>query len=158
MHYLASSDAIAQISVVGAFASVFVACYFVLRRGRNLFWKFMRDVNAKNGTAFPTDPSQLHLVLSGGGTGQALVFDEKNKKIFLVTSPTRMKGEILDYSYIKSWALNYVTRSFRGNLTYQDVHFEFGTNDIKRPRIRIPLRSLEQGHEWNLRLNVIFSC
>lgn len=134
------------------------AIYWVitsLQKGRDLFWQLMMDTNAKHGTAFPTSPDGMHLVLSKGGAARAMVFDEKNRKLFLVTDAAKCKGEVLDFDYLRTWQLKWIVKDFKGSPLHENVHFAFGTSDIKRPLIEIPLRGIAHGNEWDKRLDVL---
>jgi hypothetical protein len=126
-----------------------------LQKGRALFWQLMQDTNEKHGTAFPTHPSGMDFVLSGR-SGQAFIFDQKNRKIFYLTSPAQCKGEILDFSDIRYWVLQSETGFIGNTLIHKNVRIEFFTTDLKRPIIKIPAGAIGNGRNWDQKLQILF--
>lgn len=141
--------------IIAGIVGFIILVLVLTQRGRDQFWKMMQDTNEQHGTAFPTSPRDMHLVLSAGSLGSSLIFDEKNKKIYHLYDPAGKRGEILEFSYFRRWQLKWTNRFINGKQTPQDVHFVFETSDLKRPIIKVPVRSLTVGEHWDSRLSIL---
>ncbi len=122
---------------------------------KQIFFEKMRQLNRSHGTSFPENDGGMDFILSDGSSNGSLVFDPTTKKCCLAFGP-KQSPEMLDFSYIRQWQLHWTEVTRNGNLTYQNVHFVFSTNDIKRPLIRIGVRNKNHGDNWNARLPILF--
>lgn len=138
-------------------AVVIVALYLFFKalskRGLARLCQILAEQNRLHGTAFPTSAHELG-TYALMGIGLLMAFDTKNKKICLVRGGK--DARILDYSHIRGWKLHWVETSKDGRLSYRDVHFQFNTNDITQPTLRVPIMSKRVGEDWDNRLRIIF--
>jgi hypothetical protein len=144
--------------VLGIPAAIAAVIFFFSKsrqKGRDLFWQMMRDVNAKHGTAFPTDVSGMDLVLSGGG-GPALIFDPAARKIYFLTNPSECKGEIIDFDYIRGWSALSDYKFVANTNVYTNARIEFRTNDIRRPTFVIRTGAHSHAQNWDQKLQILF--
>lgn len=137
-----------------AVTGLFIWAHFKGQSNKRAFFEKMRSLNQRHGTSFPVDESGIDLILSDGSTKGSLAFDPATKKFCLITG-SRQDAEVLDFSYIRQWQLCWTERSQDGRLSHVNVHFDFSTYDIKRPLIRIGVRSKTHGEHWNARLSIL---
>lgn len=123
------------------------------KRHKALLAKF-RDHNQRLGTAFPEDSVDSELILSDKDKKVVIAFDPQSQKLCMVDG-AKDPGEVLDFSYIRKWQLKWTEKSGSGNLSFLNVHFDFSTNDLKRPLIRIPVAGKGYGDTWNSRLGIL---
>lgn len=137
-----------------AVAGFFVWAYSKGQSNKRAFFGKMRYLNQHYGTSFPEDEGGIDFILSNGSTKGSLVFDPSSKKFCFVTG-SRQDAEVLDFSYIRQWQLHWTERSRDGRLSHVNVYFDFSTNDVKRPLIRIGVRNKTHGDQWNSRLSIL---
>jgi len=140
-------------------SAVIAALIWNHRQGKlnkRLFFAELRRLNHDYGTRFPTDEGGMDLILSNGSFSETIVFDPSTKRLCLIAG-TRRHAELLDFSYIRRWQLKWTEKSQNGGLSYQNVHFDFSTNDIRRPLLRISARDKTHGDIWNSRLAVLLT-
>ncbi|MFM0367567.1 hypothetical protein [Paraburkholderia sediminicola] len=138
-----------------------VVCFLVWesrksRSNKLAFFEQMRWLNQSHRTSFPVDESGIDLILSDGTLDGSIVFDPTTRKLCLVARK-QQQAEVLDFSYIRQWQLKWTEKSANGRLSYENVHFHFSTNDIKRPLIRIGDRNKTHADTWNSRLSILLA-
>ncbi len=129
------------------------AIHLQKKRHNALLSKF-REHNQKLGTAFPDSSVDSELILSDTDKKFVIAFDPTTRKICMV-SGRKDPGEILEFSYIRQWQLKWTEVSGNGGHSFKNVHFDFSTNDLKRPLIRIPVAGKVYGDQWNSRLGIL---
>lgn len=132
------------------------AIHLQKKKHNALLAKF-REHNQRLGTSFPETDVDSELILSDAGKKFVMAFDPKTRKICMV-SGRKDPGEVLDFSFIRQWQLKWTERSGNGGFSYQNVHFDFSTGDIKRPLIRVPVVGKAYGDTWNSRLGILFNA
>ena len=126
------------------------------KRHKALLAKF-REHNQRLGTSFPEDSVDSELILSDTRRKFVIAFDPKSQKLCVVDG-AKDPGEVLDFSFIRRWQLKWTEKSGNGNLSFTNVHFDFSTNDLKRPLIRIPVAGKDFGDMWNSRLGILLGA
>ncbi|WP_454696568.1 hypothetical protein [Achromobacter aegrifaciens] len=129
------------------------AIHLQKKRHNALLAKF-REHNQKLGTAFPDASVDSELILSDTDKKFVIAFDPTTRKICMV-SGRKDPGEVLDFSYIRQWQLKWTEVSGNGGLSFKNVHFDFSTNDLKRPLLRIAVAGKGYGDQWNSRLGIL---
>ncbi|WP_313619392.1 hypothetical protein [Achromobacter sp.] len=124
------------------------------KRHQALLAKF-REHNQRLGTSFPDDSVESDLILADKDNKVVIAFDPTTQKLCMV-SGKKDPGEVLDFSYIRRWQLKWTESSGNGRLSFQNVHFDFSTGDLKRPLIRFPVANKAYGDTWNSRLGILF--
>jgi hypothetical protein len=107
----------------------------------------LEEFNRRTGLSF-----SWNMFLGWGGTG--LLFDNESKKICLVSGGH--PGEVVDYSYIKSWQLNWDEHLNKPLARYSNVYFVFQTSDLARPLIKVKIFNKAMGDEWHAKLGILF--
>ena len=138
---------ILTIAMVAIFIGALVYGYrLMLKKGTDNFYRLMADTNKRHGTSFGTTRDDVHTVLGVNALHGVMAFDQQNRKIAYVTKSGKVT-EVLDFSYFANWQTRWVEKtvasespSLMGShvemkTRQQDVVIEFGTNDLKRPRI-----------------------
>lgn len=121
-----------------------------------LLTKF-REHNQRLGTSFPDTSIDSELILIDRAKKLAIAFDPESKKICLVLGP-KDQGEVLDFSFIRQWQLKWTESNGSNGYSLKDVHFDFSTNDLRRPLIRVPVVGKGYGDTWNSRLGILFNA
>lgn len=152
--------------------ALIVACVlayrWILKRGNDNFWKLMRETNQRYRTSFGTTKDESHTVLGANSLNGIIAFDQSNRKLAYITKSGK-SVEIFDFSYIKSWKITWLenTVAHAGpsligthvnvKTSFSNVKFEIGTNDLKRPLIKISVPSRAYADQWNERLNILLN-
>lgn len=155
-------------------ALLFVACVWgyrsLMKRGTDKFYKMMEDLNKQHGTSFGTTREDVHTVLGTNALFGIMAFDQKNRRIAYVTKSGK-SIEILDFSYIRAWntkwdentvaktspsAFGLGSRS-ESNTRISNIVLEIGTNDLKRPIIKIRVPSIPYAEQWSSRLDILLN-
>ena len=123
----------------------------------NCWLKFFAFAAVNAGTAFigHQGASSMFNIISIVLT--IIAFDPQSQKLCMVDG-AKDPGEVLDFSYIRKWQLKWTEKSGNGNLSFLNVHFDFSTNDLKRPLIRIPVAGKAYGDTWNSRLGILLQA
>ena len=116
-----------------------------------------REHNQRLGTAFPDTSVDSDLILIDKDKKLAIAFDPESRKICMVLGP-KDQGEVLDFSFIRQWQLKWTETNGSNGFSLKNVHFDFSTNDLKRPLIRVALAGKGYGDMWNSRLGILFSA
>jgi hypothetical protein len=141
-----------------------------MKRGTDQFYKLMEHTNKRHGTAFGTTRDDVHTVLGTNALYGIMAFDQKNRKLAYVTKSGK-SIEVLDFSYIRSWKTTWTENTsvtageglvgganVKARTSTSNVVIEIGTNDLKRPLIKIRAPSKEYAEQWNSRLAVLFNA
>ncbi|SEK08763.1 hypothetical protein [Achromobacter sp. NFACC18-2] len=126
------------------------------KRHKALLAKF-REHNQRLGTSFPETSVDSELILSDKNKKFVIAFDPQTQKICMV-SGAKDPGEVFEFSYIRRWQLKWTEKSGNNSLSFENVHFDFSTNDLKRPLIRIPVVGKGYGDTWNSRLGILLGA
>ena len=116
-----------------------------------------REHNQRLGTAFPDTSVDSDLILIDKDKKLAIAFDPESRKLCMVLGP-KDQGEVLDFSFIRQWQLKWTETNGSNGFSLKNVHFDFSTNDLKRPLIRVALAGKGYGDLWNSRLGILFSA
>lgn len=116
-----------------------------------------REHNQRLGTAFPDTSVDSDLILIDKDKKLAIAFDPESRKLCMVLGP-KDQGEVLDFSFIRQWQLKWTESNGSNGFSLKNVHFDFSTNDLKRPLIRVALAGKGYGDMWNSRLGILFSA
>jgi hypothetical protein len=116
-----------------------------------------REHNQRLGTSFPDNRIDSELILIDRARKLAIAFDPGSRKICLVLGP-KDQGEVLDFSFIRQWQLKWTESNGSNGYSLKDVHFDFSTNDLRRPLIRVPVVGKGYGDTWNSRLGILFNA
>lgn len=116
-----------------------------------------REHNQRLGTSFPDTSVDSDLILIDKDKKLAIAFDPESRKICMVLGP-KDQGEVLDFSFIRQWQLKWTESNGSNGFSLKNVHFDFSTNDLKRPLIRVALAGKGYGDMWNSRLGILFSA
>lgn len=155
------------------FVAFIVACVmgyrWIMRKGTDKFYKLMEDTNQKHGTSFGTTRDDVHTVLGTNALYGIMAFDQKNRKIAYVTKSGK-SIEVLDFSYIRSWNTTWtenttatagqglIGTNVQAKTSTSNVAIEIGTNDLKRPLIKIRVPSMAYADQWNSRLSILLNA
>ena len=158
---------ILTIAMLAIFVGALVYGYrLMLKKGTDNFYRLMAETNKRHGTSFGTTRDDVHTVLGVNALYGVMAFDQQNRKIAYVTKSGKVT-EVLDFSYLANWQTKWVEKtvasespSLMGShvemkTRQQNVVIEFGTNDLKRPRIMVPVPSKKYAEEWSQRLSVL---
>lgn len=126
------------------------------KRDRALLAK-LRAHNQTLGTAFPEDDINSELILCDQKKKFVMAFDPKTQKICMIFK-AKDPGEVVDFSYIRRWQLKWTETSGSGGFAIRNVHFDFSTNDLKNPLVRIPVVNKAYGDMWNSRLGILMGA
>lgn len=116
-----------------------------------------REHNQRLGTSFPDTSVDSDLILIDKDKKLAIAFDPESRKICMVLGH-KDQGEVLDFSFIRQWQLKWTETNGSNGFSLKNVHFDFSTNDLKRPLIRVALAGKGYGDMWNSRLGILFSA
>lgn len=111
----------------------------------------LSEINQNNQTNFSHSNSF--------GLGKALFFDKEVKKFLFIDIGELNSNfqKVVDFSYIKSWKLNWIEQSRNGNLSYSDVVMAITTNDISNPLIKINLPNKATGEKLHATLEILLA-
>ncbi|MEN4918177.1 hypothetical protein ABE485_05860 [Achromobacter spanius] len=132
------------------------AVHLQKKRHKALLAKF-REHNQRLGTSFPVDSVDSELILSDKDQKVYIAFDPQAQKICMVLG-AKDPGEVLDFAYIRRWQLKWTEVSSNGGLSFKNVHFDFSTNDLKRPLVRVPVAGKGYGDTWDSRLGILLGA
>ena len=138
--------------ILFAIAAMIFLNKWVMNRATDKFYQLMLDTNRLHNTSFPVRRKDAHLVLGFNSGVGVIAFDPENRKICYVSKHGK-SAEVFDFSYIKSWELNWHDKGAQS----VGVHFLLSTPDLKRPQLKIPVNSLSDGKNWENRLDILFA-